>query len=146
MRNFQLHMCTPLPPLRVTFGHYGVTFHNITSGQKAPLGHIRTPKGSSKGSRNLRSLPVAMVLVLLYYSKKKRTECTSGHAQNIFPVVTSLPVSFPSDHVTDVTSGHVTSGHVTSGSSTASLHRKCDLSCAHILLIQKTAFQPTFKN
>ena len=37
-----------------------------------------------------------------------------------------------SGHVTGVTSGHVTD--VTSGSSTASLHRKCDLSCTHILL------------
>ena len=34
----------------VTFGHYGVTFHNVTSGQKAPLGwklrtfgHFRQP-------------------------------------------------------------------------------------------------------
>ena len=29
-------------------------------------------------------------------------------------------------------------GHVTIGSSTAQLHRKCDLNCAHILLIDST--------
>jgi hypothetical protein len=42
---------------------------------------------------------------------------------------------FRTGHVTDITSDQVadvTSGHVTSGSSTASLHRKGDLSCAHI--------------
>ena len=47
----------------------------------------------------------------------------AAHAQNIFPNRVT------SGHVTDVTSGHVTSG-----STTAQHHRKCDLSCAHILL------------
>ena len=89
LHNFRLRMCTPIPPLRVTFGHYGVTLHNVTSGQNAPL----------------RSLPVAMVLVLLYYilyyyySKKKARE-KSGHAQNIIPVRMSLPVRGSSGHVT----------------------------------------------
>jgi hypothetical protein len=56
-------------------GSLRVTFHNVISGQKAPLGRIlrnfrlrmRRPNGTPKGSRDLRSLPVAMVLVLLYY-------------------------------------------------------------------------------
>ena len=70
LRNFQLRKRTPFHTLRVTFGHYGVTFHIVTSDQKARLGRIlrnsrlcmRTPKGTPKGSRDLRSLPVAMVL------------------------------------------------------------------------------------
>jgi hypothetical protein len=33
-------MRTPLTPLRVTFSHYLVTLHNVTSGQKAPLRRI----------------------------------------------------------------------------------------------------------
>jgi hypothetical protein len=55
-----------------------------------------------------------------------------AHAQNI------LPDRVTSGHVANVTFGHVTdvtSGHVTSGCSTASLHRKYDLSCPHILLM-----------
>ena len=85
----------------MTFGHYGLTFHNVTSGQKAPLGRIlrnfwlrmRTPKGTPKESRDLWSLPVAMVLVLLYYlyynySKKKARETEKS-------AVTSLPVAPP---------------------------------------------------
>ena len=81
--NFRLCMRTPLPP---PFGHYGVTFYNVTSSQKAPLGwilhnfwlRIRTLKGTPKGSRDIWLLPVAMVLALLYsilhyyYIKKKR--------------------------------------------------------------------------
>ena len=75
LRNFQLRMRTPFHTLRVTFGHYGVTFHNVTSSQKSPLGRIlrssrlrmHTPKETPKVSRDLWSLPVAMVLVLLYY-------------------------------------------------------------------------------
>jgi hypothetical protein len=88
LRNSRLRMRTPFHTLRVTFGHYGVTFHNVTSSQKARLGRIlrnfrlcmRPPKGTPKGSRGLWSLPVAMVLVLLYcilyyhYSKKKTQE------------------------------------------------------------------------
>ena len=35
LRNFQLRKRTPFHTLRVTFGHYGVTFHNVTSDQKA---------------------------------------------------------------------------------------------------------------
>jgi hypothetical protein len=94
LRNFRLRIRTPIPPLRVTFGHYGVTFHNVTSGQNAPL----------------RSLPVAMVLVLLYYIlyyyySKKKARGKSGHAQNIIPVRMSLPVR--------ASSGHVTSGNAT---------------------------------
>ena len=66
-----------------------------TFGEKVPLGRtlcnfwlcMCTPKGSS----DLWSLPVAMVLVLLYYilyycSSKKKTRGETGHAQNILPV------------------------------------------------------------
>jgi hypothetical protein len=60
----------PVAHAHTPFGHYEVTFHNVTSGQKSPLGRalrnlrlrMRTPNGTPKGS-----LPVAMVLVLLYY-------------------------------------------------------------------------------
>jgi hypothetical protein len=67
-------MRTPITyPLRVTFD------------QKVPLGrilrnfrlHMCTHKGTQKGSLDLRSLPVAMVPVLLYYypsKKKNRTK------------------------------------------------------------------------
>jgi hypothetical protein len=76
-----------------------VSFHYVTSGQKALLGRIlcnfRLPMRTHKG--------------------------TPKKAQNILPVMTSLPV-------------RAASGDVTSGSSTASLHLKCYLSCAHILL------------
>jgi hypothetical protein len=86
--------CThPFHPLRVSFGHYRVTFEwifrnfqgnplrvtfdDVTSSEKAPQGQIlrnfplrmRTPSTPS-GSRDIRdllSLPVVMVLVLLYY-------------------------------------------------------------------------------
>jgi hypothetical protein len=57
---------------------------------------------------------------------------TVAHAQNILPDRHVTVVI--SGHVTDVTSSHLTAGHVTSGSSTASLYRKCGLSCTHILL------------
>ena len=40
---------------------------DVISGQKAPLGRILRTKGTPKESRDLWSLPVAMVLVLLYY-------------------------------------------------------------------------------
>ena len=93
LRNFWLRMRTPFHTIRVTFGHYGVTFNNVTSGQKARLGRILrnfrlrmlTPKGIPMGSRDLRSLPVAMVPVLLYcilyyyYSKKKALEKAGMH-------------------------------------------------------------------
>ena len=32
-------------------------------------------------------------ILYYYFSKKKRRGCTSGHAQSIFPVMTSLPVT-----------------------------------------------------
>ena len=91
LRNFRLRMRTPLRSLRVTF-------HNVTSGQNAPLGRIlrnlwlpmRTPKETPKESRDLWSLPVAMVLVLLYilyyfYSEGKARELVA-HTQKIFLV------------------------------------------------------------
>ena len=61
------HAHTPSTP----FGHYGG--YCATSG--CACAHIRE---HPKGSRDLRSLPVAMVLVLLYYilhyySSKKKT-------------------------------------------------------------------------
>ena len=55
----------------------------------------------------------------------RRTFFGTGHVTDV-----------TSGHVTDNTSGHVTSGHVTSSSTTSQHHRKCDLSCAHILLRQ----------
>ena len=128
LHNFRLRMRTPLPPLWVTFCHYGVTFHQVTNGQKAPLGPIlsnfrmrmRTPNGNPKGSRDLRSLPVAMIFVLLYYIctitiVRKKCGEKAGHAQNILPVMMSLTVRASSGQVTfgDVTYGHVTSGSTT---------------------------------
>ena len=120
----------PREPLRVTFDHYGVMFHYVTSGQKAPLGRIlcnfrlrmRTHKGTPKGSRDLRSLPVAMVLVLLYYifydCYKRGGE--AGHAQNMLPVRASSG-HVTSGHVTDFTFGDVTSGSTTSANIVLSL-------------------------
>jgi hypothetical protein len=69
---------------------------DVISGQKAPLGlhnfrlRMCTHKGTPKGSRDLRSLPIAMVLVLLYYIlyyyySKTKTREKAGHAQNILP-------------------------------------------------------------
>jgi hypothetical protein len=84
--------------------------------------------------------PVAMVLVLLYhilyyYYSKKKTREKAEHVQNIFPVMTSLPVI--SGHVTDVTSGHVTSG-----SCTTSLHHlKYGLNRTDILLTDLFPFK-----
>ena len=83
-----------------------LTFHNVTSSQKAPLGRIlrnfrlrmRTPFHPFWVMWPFRSLPVAMVLVLLYY----------------MVVVQNVPVA----HAHAITSGHVnvvTSCHVTSG-------------------------------
>jgi hypothetical protein len=75
-------------------------FHNVTSGQKVPLGRIlrnfrfrmRTLKGAQKGvtwpSVTSGSHGTCTTIV-----KKKARKCTSGHAQNIIPV----------------SSGHVTS-------------------------------------
>ena len=90
-----------------------VTFHNVTSGQKTPLGRIlrnfwlcmRTPKGTPKGSRDILSLPVAIVLVLLYYILyyyySSSTKCT-GCACRSGPV-TSLPVSPPHSSSSNLT-------------------------------------------
>ena len=138
--------------LRVSFGHYGVTFEwifrnfqgnplrvtfdDVTSSEKAPLGQIlrnfplrmRTPStpSGSRDLRDLRSLPVVMVLVLLYYilyyyysSSTKCTgcACTCHHFRfcgGPLPVmwlsVTSLPVTW-------ITSLPVRADHVTSGRS-----------------------------
>ena len=90
------------------------TFDNVTTCQKAPLGRIlrnfqlrmRTYKGTTSGSRDLRSLPLAMVLVLLYYIvyyyKMYRLRMRTRSLQ-------WLPVP------DRVASGHMTSGDVTSG-------------------------------
>ena len=125
----------------MTFGHYGCC---------ATYGCV-DPREPRKGSNDLRSHPVAMLLLI----RKKRGEnpgmrrtyfrsgplldrATSG--QGLFrsrdfrskgPIRADmaqnlLPDRVTSCHVTDVTSGHVTSGHVTSGhmtsGSTISLH------------------------
>ena len=105
-----------------------VTFHNVTSGQKAPLwrilcnfrlrlrAHKRTLFGTPKGTPFGVSWPllVAMVLVLLYYilyyyysSSTKYTGCACVHDHFRFPGRAS------SGHVTDVTSSHMTSGSTT---------------------------------
>ena len=105
LRNFRLRMRTPHP---VTFGHYGVTFHIVTSGQKTPLGRVlRSSRCTHTREPRRGSLPVAMVLVLLYYyySKKKNVwihfwacaEHNSGHFRSDpLPVtwLTSLPVKW----------------------------------------------------
>jgi hypothetical protein len=75
---------------------------------------MRTPEGTLKGSRDLRSLPVAMVLVLLYYiyyySKKKagHTEYTSGQKTPLGWILRTSGCAC-AEH-TSVFSGHVTSG------------------------------------
>ena len=98
-----------------------MTFDDVISGQKAPLGWIlrniwlrmRTLKGAMTASRDLRSLPVAMILLLLYYIlyyyySKKKTREKLGHAQNTLPVTSGQGLS-----------GNVTSCDVASGSSTS---------------------------
>ena len=105
---------------------------------------LRTPKGTPKWLSDIRSHPVAMLLLL-----RKKAREKAGHAQNLLPDrntfghvtdVTSgqktplgriwcnfrlrMRIAYfrtvhvtgvTSGHVTDVTCGHVTSGHVTSG-------------------------------
>jgi hypothetical protein len=106
---------------------------------------LRTLKGTPKGSSDLWSHPVAMLLLLRKKRGKKR-----GMRRTYFRPV-PLPVTWlwhfrskcptradmvqlPVAHAHNILPDRVTSGHVTSGCSTASLHRKCGLSCAHILL------------
>ena len=60
----------------MTFGHYG---YCTTSG--FTCAHPREPR---RGSSDLRSHPVAMLLLL----RKKRGE-KSGHAQNLLPIRTA---------------------------------------------------------
>jgi hypothetical protein len=71
----------------------GSPMGDFISGQKAPLGRIlrnfrlcmRTLKGTPKRSRDLRSLPVAMVL--------KKARGKAGHAQNILPITSGSTTS-----------------------------------------------------
>jgi hypothetical protein len=131
-----------------------VTFHNVTSGQKAPLGRtfhnfrmrMCTPKGTPRGHVTFGTSGSHVTCTTTIVRGEKRgkrrawAEHTSGHFKSgslptTWRMVTSLPVRASSGHVTDVTSGHVTFGHVTSGSSTSLHLRKCCLSCVHILLI-----------
>ena len=104
---------------------------DIISAQKAPVGrilrnfrlHMHTRKGTPKVSRDLRSLPVALLVMsndtfcTTTLVRKKHAK-KSGKRRTYFR---SLPV-------------WVSAGHVTSGSSTTSLYHKCCLNCAHILL------------
>jgi hypothetical protein len=83
----------------VTFGHYG---YCTTSG--FTCAHPREPR---RGSSDLRSHPVAMLLLL----RKKRGE-KSGHAQNLLPIRTaSGQVLFRTGPLPDRSSScHVISG------------------------------------
>ena len=78
--HFQSKDHTPSIPLRVTFSHYGgdVSLRqfrskglfraDIAHAHTIPLGrYCATYKGTPKGSRDLRSFPVALVLVLLLW-------------------------------------------------------------------------------
>ena len=98
------------------------------------------PKGTPKGSSDLWSHPVAMLLLL----RKTKTREKAGHAHNLLPIRTAsghglfrsrdfvtsgqkVPLGqiwrnfrlhmrrtyFRTGYVTDITSGHDTSGHVT---------------------------------
>jgi len=119
----------------------------VTSCSQLPVAHAHTLPPS--GSRDLRSLPVALVLPVMRNGtfctttrvRKKTRETVAqlqvAHAHNI------LPVRASSGHVTHVTSGlvnDVTSGLVTSGRSTSLHLRKCDLNCPHILLTNYSFF------
>ena len=120
---------------------------------------MRTPKGTPNGSNDLRSHPVAMLLLL----RKKRGEkpgmrrtyfrsgplpdrVSSSHVTLSLPIkrptranMAQLPVAHAHNILPDMaTSGHmtdVTSGHVTSGRTTSQHHLKCGFVRAHILLI-----------
>ena len=78
----------PQLPVPVPTSGGSPTFDDVTSGEKAPLGWIlcnfrlrmRAPKEPPSGSCDLRSLPVAMVLVLHFVL------LPVAHAQNIVPV------------------------------------------------------------
>ena len=114
LRNFRLCMRAPHPSKEPWRGH--VTFNDVISGEKAPLGRIirnfrlrmRKPfhPHPPSGSRDRRSLPVAMVFVLLYYilyynySKKKALETEKKVRGEIWACG-----EHTSGHVTDVTSG-----------------------------------------
>jgi hypothetical protein len=56
----------------INFRYYDVTFGHVTSGNHAIFGHEQC------------------YILYYYYSKKKRRGYTSGHAQDILPVMTSL--------------------------------------------------------
>ena len=125
-------------PLR---GH--VTFVDVTSGEKATLGQILRNFWLPMRTHFLQSLPVAMVLVLLYYivyyyhSKKKTWR------KSFCDVISDWACTeHASDHVTNVTSGHVTSGDVIFGHAYAIVRislatpLKSYLSCADILQTQ----------
>jgi len=103
----------------------------VTSCSQLPVAHAHTLPPS--GSRDLRSLPVALVLPVMRNGtfctttrvRKKTRETVAqlqvAHAHNILPVRASSGhvTHVTSDLVNDVTSGlvtDVTSGHVTSGS------------------------------
>ena len=119
----------PTLPRESLWGH--VTFDDVTSGLKAPLGrivrkfrlHMHGPH-PSKGTPLVTLHPVAMLdmrngIFLCYYCRKKKAREPVAHAHTI-------------------TSGHVISGHdsfgdVTSGSST-SFHLKSDFDTSSILL------------
>jgi hypothetical protein len=118
--NFRLRWRTPLPPL--------IEWPSVTTGWRfiTPLGRIlrnfrfrmHTPKGTPKGSRDLRSLLIAMVFLQLYYyySKKKVRGKKPGMRMRSLPVM-SLPVIFGSGQglfwSCDFRSRHFRSGPVT---------------------------------
>jgi hypothetical protein len=93
-----------------------VTFDDVTSSEKAPLGQIlrnfplrmRTPStpSGSRDLRDLRSLPVVMVLVLLYYILYYYYSSSTKCPEVTWSALTGSDVI----HVTgsDVTESHIT--------------------------------------
>ena len=59
--------------------------NDVTSGHVTPV-HVTSISHATFGHEQ-------WYILYYYYSKKKRRGCTSGHAQNILPVMASFPVT-----------------------------------------------------
>jgi hypothetical protein len=108
-------------PLSVLWRHFTSrddTFGHVTSGSHATFGHEQ------------------WYILYYYYSQKKPRGCTYGHAQNILPVMTSLPITWL--HVTSfpvwAASGDVTSSNACVMARSPLLSPKYALSYPDILL------------
>jgi hypothetical protein len=96
----------------------GVTWPSVTTGvAQLPVAHAHTQENPEGGTSDLRSHPVAMLLLL-----RKKTREKAGHAKNILPDMASsghVTLSRPVTWLCHVRSKGPTSGHVTSGSTSA---------------------------